>query len=943
VMPRPTAARAPSPSPSPSPSLASSPAARTPAPSALRTPASTSVAAASPFLPSPAFFLPPLSPLPPSPMADAPFSAVVGSGGAGGGRVPHTIQVPDAPQYPLTPPRPAAVPSAPSASTCSCRASECLKLYCPCFASSGLCTAGCMCKNCKNSAVTPDDLLVARQAALARDARAFEPRVRPLAASPAARWPPSARNTPAAGAPGVAGPAPAAAAVAAGGAIARAAQGGASSALAAAAAATAEGAAGRPALVSAVATGGATAAGGLGAADAARGMVSAGARIRAAQLEAGGGADGGSGDVRRTHSKGCHCRRGCEKKYCVCREAGVPCGPRCGCTGPTGCLNGKIGGDTPCGQAKGDRRAAKLLAEAGTPDGTGVHGKFDVPPGRVAETELAEQAAPASLQQQQYQLELQRQQQQYVNRDGQRAAPVLHYHAQQSRQQHYRRQQEPKQHQPRHQASAPAAHAATYANPGNSGPTGHSHALVARRGPAGAAGPASTPCLTAGRAGTNSPSPPRRKKTRRRIARTPAGASSATGKPATHDEQLQEQLSVFPPSRTTNPHAVDASSTLYGMPAVPAAAAAAFAFQAVPPPVAVSALFQNLPASPSAFSTPVGTRPHGTSLLPPLSLPSSANIRAAVEAMDRPAAMFGLAHDGVVADGDADPFMDVLLSAPCVQLPADDLAASVLRGVDGGGQTPSAAHARLRDDKADLITPVTGYPRGGAVDHRPGSDTRSHFSPPVALRHSTPMTEVRAAGRAFAAYEQVLDDDAYHLFPDEPLVEVDTRDGTPVTKADAANYGAGAAAAERKVPMISQATRNHLSTWAAPSPVPHGKPSRADGDLRPVRRLQAHGHFTFAPERPPPGGDGDENVPPAKRAKGAGAATHAAAATAAAAMDIGTNWQALVQPGGKIEVPQGDVGVSRAPRIFRFRVGSGDRVQPDGPLRERSANPTPPT
>lgn len=46
------------------------------------------------------------------------------------------------------------------------------------------------------------------------------------------------------------------------------------------------------------------------------------------------------------HSKGCNCRKGCGKNYCVCRELRVVCGPRCTCSGPVGCLNGKTeGGD----------------------------------------------------------------------------------------------------------------------------------------------------------------------------------------------------------------------------------------------------------------------------------------------------------------------------------------------------------------------------------------------------------------------------------------------------------------------------------------------------------------------------------------------------------------------------------------------------------------------
>lgn len=112
---------------------------------------------------------------------------------------------------------------------CSCKASKCLKLYCPCFASSGFCGPDCTCKNCQNSQLTASVVHDARETVLARDPRAFEPKVRNSQAT-------------------------------------------------------------------------------------------------------------ASGDI---HIKGCNCRKGCGKNYCVCRELRVDCGPRCTCSGPNGCLNGK--------------------------------------------------------------------------------------------------------------------------------------------------------------------------------------------------------------------------------------------------------------------------------------------------------------------------------------------------------------------------------------------------------------------------------------------------------------------------------------------------------------------------------------------------------------------------------------------------------------------------
>lgn len=118
---------------------------------------------------------------------------------------------------------------------CCCKASKCLKLYCICFAKSGYCNEGCSCKNCLNTQETHNAVREARDTVLARDPRAFDPKVRL-----------SVRST-----------------------------------------------AGTPA----------------------------------------------ASDI---HAKGCNCRKGCSKKYCVCRELRVECGPRCTCSGPKGCLNRRL-------------------------------------------------------------------------------------------------------------------------------------------------------------------------------------------------------------------------------------------------------------------------------------------------------------------------------------------------------------------------------------------------------------------------------------------------------------------------------------------------------------------------------------------------------------------------------------------------------------------------
>lgn len=109
---------------------------------------------------------------------------------------------------------------------CSCKASKCLKLYCPCFAASGVCGDWCSCQNCMNTSTNRKEIEEARANCLQRDPKAF-------------------------------------------------------------------------------------------------------LRSSRAAAEVG------------SHSKGCNCRKGCSKNYCICREAGLTCGPRCTCSGPAGCQNGK--------------------------------------------------------------------------------------------------------------------------------------------------------------------------------------------------------------------------------------------------------------------------------------------------------------------------------------------------------------------------------------------------------------------------------------------------------------------------------------------------------------------------------------------------------------------------------------------------------------------------
>ncbi len=144
-------------------------------------------------------------------------------------QTPHNEVAGNAKQMFMTPITPVENVRPPTTTTkCSCKASKCLKLYCPCFAASALCAPTCSCKNCSNTDNCRSVIEEARQTVLLRDPKAFDPKVR-----------------------------------------------------------------------------------------------------SAASAEAG------------IHSKGCNCRKGCAKNYCVCRELNVSCGPRCTCSGPRGCMNGK--------------------------------------------------------------------------------------------------------------------------------------------------------------------------------------------------------------------------------------------------------------------------------------------------------------------------------------------------------------------------------------------------------------------------------------------------------------------------------------------------------------------------------------------------------------------------------------------------------------------------
>jgi len=61
--------------------------------------------------------------------------------------------------------------------SCNCKRSQCLKLYCECFANGGFCLPGCQCYNCLNTEREADTVEATRAAILAKNPRAFTDKV----------------------------------------------------------------------------------------------------------------------------------------------------------------------------------------------------------------------------------------------------------------------------------------------------------------------------------------------------------------------------------------------------------------------------------------------------------------------------------------------------------------------------------------------------------------------------------------------------------------------------------------------------------------------------------------------------------------------------------------------------------------------------------------------
>ena len=61
--------------------------------------------------------------------------------------------------------------------TCNCKKSQCLKMYCDCFAASGYCHPSCTCESCRNTDENEDAVNMARAAILLKNPSAFDEKV----------------------------------------------------------------------------------------------------------------------------------------------------------------------------------------------------------------------------------------------------------------------------------------------------------------------------------------------------------------------------------------------------------------------------------------------------------------------------------------------------------------------------------------------------------------------------------------------------------------------------------------------------------------------------------------------------------------------------------------------------------------------------------------------
>lgn len=772
-----------------------------------------------------------------------------------------------------------------SSTSCSCKASACLKLYCPCFASSGICGPRCSCLNCQNRSNDSKIVLDARQAVLQRDPRAFEPKVRQCNVSSQPMNLASALGSRMHAHQNIFGASLD------------------SDKLIASGTAPAE-------------------------------SISA---LNAALINN----TGILNLANKTHVKGCNCRRGCEKKYCVCREAGVPCGPRCTCSGPRGCMNGKLTSlhsrmpilSSAMSRVASQPRwkdsiegAANVVSHGNVaPDIQAADGGIEIPlpkhafggmhilPPRYTEAGQSSDVKTAILDCKE-------------SRSEPASKPLVSVF----------------------RNSAAENHASgRYCEP----KAEHSQSNVVQR-----AGEQSRDALSRAAYSTEpvrehidfDDSPPPRRRARRRVPRTIAGVQAAVESARKHAARRSYSLQAALGGVGHDSGLVD--GVMHGSGASCPYAPSESRFDRT----SLSSVVRDpLVNPPSAFTTPTDTRPLGD-LVPPMSLPSSAAIRAACDAFDE-----GL-FDGDQND-DSD-FMELYMSAssPCV-VKADP------------GMVPGALHctpAYLSGKSgSDLITPVTGCLRGSSeteTKSRAASSEVGRLRPPN-FQNRTPVSNDRE--RAFArsvlgarTENNVHGDyeghranlpsggtDAVSVPKHGDSTQLHRRGSCSILRkrplkesslhASTANNSQYQLVAKSEsgipVPCISEATRNHLSLWASGNPCAE-QPDSPDGRVeyetstiaeppdefeyfrgRQQMSVECHGSNSGNENKPP-------CAPSAKRRK-----------TNQSTLDL----RLLSQGDGKIDVQEGSISRSRVPRIFRFKLGSGNSARNVGVfLRDRQQN-----
>jgi hypothetical protein len=362
-------------------------------------------------------------------------------------------------------------------------------------------------------------------------------------------------------------------------------------------------------------------------------------------------------------------------------------------------------------------------------------------------------------------------------------------------------------------------------------------------------------------------------------------------------------------------------------PALPRAAAASFAHGAsVPPRREAVSPGQETGASGAAedemspiFCTPVGTRSFSAGLTPSISLPSSATIQAACDAIDTSGLMFDVDDEDNTsyAGGDILKFLhplnrhkQQLQERLHIHLDGEhtdqDLVAS---DVDGGGgsnghsrrvlqSTPAAAQTKTMDaERAELVTPVTGFQRSSCLSDAEFGfgrlfKSRASAPLPLAMRHATPMTDARAASQSrnyVANDSSATTITAGTQLQQCMLRQIDTE--SPTTS----------------MPRISLATRNHIMKWTCVAP-----PSPLSTSATPTRTTRGKRCFDDGNGSKSFPVQSKENMPPVEHAS--------------KRLRFGTpstDWQKKIQQDGRICAERGEISLPNAPRIFRFRVGSG--------------------